>query len=302
MSESSAEGLEQSYRRYTRLFPPSYRSAREDEMVAVLMEASAPGQARATWSEALDLVASAARLWLPYALGPDRASRRSAGAVLAVLLPAALMYGVGLSVRAISGVPLAAAPSYLPESRYWPIWLAWAVVNLLLLTRAPRPATAVAVLAVSGYVPLMAYSLWRLGPNQFPPAVGWLLVQLVAVGLLLRPARVRRGLDLVARWWQLSVGALAFGFGLSHFWWSTNRGSSLVWLLVLLTVTSGLVMMRTPAGRAIVPVLGAVAAFGIATRVWADNIRSYDHSGLNWIQLQDIALLIAVPILSLIHI
>lgn len=298
MSESP-DGLEQSYRRYTRLFPPSYRSAREDEMVAVLMEASAPGQSRTSLPEALDLLGSAARVWLPYALGPDRASRRTAAAVLAVLLPTAFMYGAGLSVRVITSLPPAAVPGYLSSDRYWVVWLAWTVVNLLLLVRAPRWALAIALLAISVYVPLMAYSLWQFGPNPFAPAVGWLLVQAVTVALLLYPARVRRGFALVSRWSQIGVGVLAFGFGLSHYWWSTNRGSSAVWLLVLLTALAGLVMMRTPAGRVIVPVLGGVAAFAVVTRVWANNIRWYDHAGFGWVQLPDIVLLVAVPILTL---
>lgn len=294
------EELERSYRCYTRLFPPAYRAAREDEMLAVLMDAAAPGQSRATPAEALDLIGSAARQWLPYAIGPDRASRRSAAAVLAVLLPAVFLYGAGLSVRAVAALPATAVPGYLRADRYWLVWLAWAVVNLLLLLRAPRWARGVAVLTTVLYVVLMSYSLWQWGPNPFAPAVAWLLVQVLATALLLRPDRVRRGFGVVSRWWQLGVGSVAFAFGLSHFWWSTNRGSSAVWLLVLLAFVVGVLAMRTAAGRVIVPVLGGVAAFAVVTRLWANNIRWYDHSGLNWVQLPDILLLVAVPIITLV--
>jgi hypothetical protein len=294
------EELERSYQRYTRLFPPAYRAAREDEMLAVLLDTAAPGQSRATLPEALDLIGSATRQWLPHVVGPDRASRRSAAAMLAVLLPAVFLYGAGLSVRAVAALPATAVPGYLRADRYWLVWLAWAVVNLLLLLRAPRWARGVAILTTVLYVALMSYSLWQRGPNPFAPAVAWLLVQILAATLLLRSFRVRRGFELVTRWWQLGVGSVAFALGLSHFWWSSNRGSSADWLLILVTLVAGVVAMRSPAGRVIVPVLGGVAAFAVVTRVWATNIRRYDHSGLNWVQLPDIFLLVVVPLVTLV--
>lgn len=294
------EALERSYRRYTRLFPPSYRAVREDEMLAVLMEGATAGQERATLPEAVDLVSSAAKQWLPFAVGPDQESRRAAAAVLAVLLPAVFLYGAGMSIRAVAVLPASAVPGYLNTDRYWPVWLAWALVNLLLLLRSPRWAQVVAVAATCVYVVVMSYSLWQWGPNPFAPAVGWLAVQLLASMLLLGTDRVRRGFVLVPRRWQVGVGLAAFGFGVTHFWWSNNRGSSAVWLLVLATGVAGVVMMRTAAGRVIVPVVGSVVAFAIVTRVWANNIRWYDHSGLNWIQVSDVALLVAVPLVTLV--
>lgn len=296
----SAEELERSYRRYTRLFPPPYRAAREDEMLAVLMETATPDRVRATMPEALDLLATAVKQWLPFAVGPDRASRRAAASVLAVLLPAVFIYGAGMSLRAVAALPGSAVTGYLWSDRYWLVWIAWALVNVLLLLRWPRWALAVAVAATLLYVVLMGYSLWQWGPNPFAPSVAWFVVQLLAVALLSRPDRVRRGFALVPRWWQVGVGLVAFGFGVSHFWWSTNRGSSAVWLLILVLLGTGVAMMRTPAGRVIVPVLGAVAAFAVVTRVWANNIRWYDHSGFSWVQLSDIALLVAVPVLTLV--
>jgi hypothetical protein len=58
--------------------------------------------------------------------------------------------------------------------------------------------------------------------------------------------------------------------------------------------------MRTPAGRVIVPVIGALAAFAVATRMWANNIRWYDHSGVAWLKLSDLLLLFALPVLTLV--
>ena len=297
----ATDHLEQSYRRYTRLLPPAYRAAREDEMVAVLLQSAQPDQTRASTAEAVDLLVSAAKLWLPYSIGPDRASRRAAAAVLAVLLPSVFLYGAGLSARVVTFLPASAVPGYLRYDRYAVAWLAWTVVAVLLVLHATRSARGMAIVATLLYVVFMGLSLWQFGPNPFAPAVSWLLVQVVAVVLLLRPGTVQRGFGLVPRWWQGGIGLAAFALGFTHYWWwAVGQGASARWVVAIVGIGAGALLTRTRAGRVIVPVLGGLAAFAVATRLWANSVRWYDHSGLNWIHLTDLLLLVAVPLFTIV--
>ena len=298
---STAESLERSYRRLTRLFPRPYRVAREDEMVSVLMAASAPNQSRATAAEAADLLISAAKLWLLYAIGSDRSSRQAAAGALAVLLPTAFLYGAGMSFRVIAVLPTEAVPGYLRHDQSWAAWLSWTVVTILLVLRMSRSARVIAVIATLLYLGSMGYTLWRLGPNPFVHSVAWLLVQVIAAGLLFSPRCVERGYSMVPRSWQLGVGIGAFAIGFTHDrWWASGQGASALWVAAIVAVVAGAVLMRTPAGRVIVPVIGALAAFAVATRMWANNIRWYDHSGVAWLKLSDLLLLFALPVLTLV--
>ena len=297
----TADTLEQSYRRYTRLLPPEYRAAREDEMVSVLLQGAEPTQTKASTAEAADLLITAAKLWLPYAIGPDRASRRAAAAVLAVLLPSVFLYGAGMSTRVISSLPASAVPGYLRYDRYAVAWLAWTVVAVLLLLHARRTARVAAILATLLYLLIMSYSLWQFGPNPFAPAVSWLLVQVVAVALLLRRGPVQRGFAIVPRWWQAVIGLSAFALGFTHYWWwAVGQGAAARLVVAIVGICGGALLMRTRAGRVIVPVLGGLVAFAVATRIWANNIRWYNHSGVDWIQLTDVLFLVTVPLLTIV--
>lgn len=295
------DSLEQSYRRFTRLFPRPYRDAREDEMLSVLLENAAPDQSRATTAEAVDLLSSAAKLWFLYAIGSDRSSRQAAAGVLAVLLPTVFLYGAGMSLRVITVLPPDAVPGYMRHDQSWAAWLSWALVTILLVLRMSRSARGMAVLATLLYVGSMGYTLWRLGPNPFVHSAAWLLVQIIAAGLLFSPRRVERGYVLVPGPWQFGVGMGALAIGFTHDrWWAAGQGASALWVTAIVAVIAGVVLMRTPTGRVIVPVIGALAAFAVATRIWANNIRWYDHSGVAWLRLTDLLLLVALPVLTLV--
>lgn len=295
------DSLEQSYRQFTRLFPRPYRHAREDEMLAVLLENAAPDQSRATAAEAVDLLSSAAKLWFLYAIGSDRSSRQAAAGVLAVLLPTVFLYGAGMSFRVITVLPPDAVPGYMRHDQSWAAWLSWALVTIFLVLRMSRSARAIAVVATLLYVGSMGYTLWRLGPNPFVHSAAWLMVQVFAAGLLFSPRRVERGYALVSRWWQLGVGLGTFSVGFTHdWWWVAGQGASALWVAAAVGFVVAALLLRTPAGRVIVPVAGALVAFAVATRLWANNIRWYDHSGLAWLRITDLLLLVAVPLLTLV--
>jgi hypothetical protein len=298
---SAADSLEQSYRRFTRLFPRQYRDSREDEMLSVLLENAAPEQSRATTADAADLLSSAAKLWFLYAIGSDRSSRQAAAGVLAVLLPTVFLYGAGMSVRVITVLPPDAVLGYMRHDQSWAAWLSWAMVTVLLVLRMSRSARGMAVLATLLYVGSMGYTLWRLGPNPFVHSAAWLMAQVVAAWLLFSPRRVELGYALASKWWQLGVGILAFAVGFTHdWWWAAGQGASALWVAAIFAFVMAALLLRTAAGRVIVPVMGALIAFAVATRLWANNIRWYDHSGLAWLRITDLLLLVAVPLLTLV--
>ena len=58
---TTARGLEGSYRRLLRWYPPSYRKRHEEEILGVLMDAAQPGQRRPGARESVDLPWSALR-------------------------------------------------------------------------------------------------------------------------------------------------------------------------------------------------------------------------------------------------
>ncbi|GAB7193132.1 hypothetical protein NUM3379_38410 [Kineococcus sp. NUM-3379] len=101
--------LERSYRRVLRWYPPRYRREREDELVAVLLQAAAPGRHRATAAERADLLLAGSRLWgRVLAAGGRNRPGRAAGVTA---------LGVGLLVALLPSGPTAPppGPASLPE-------------------------------------------------------------------------------------------------------------------------------------------------------------------------------------------
>ncbi|PWJ50642.1 hypothetical protein SAMN06264364_12217 [Quadrisphaera granulorum] len=108
---SPQEPLETSYRRWLRLFPRDWRRRREEEVLAVLLDAAAEGQQRATSAERADLLRAAAGARATAgARAARRAPGRTAGLVVLVvgttlaLLPATTASTVGPEALA-AGLP-----------------------------------------------------------------------------------------------------------------------------------------------------------------------------------------------------
>jgi hypothetical protein len=93
--------LEYSFRRLLNLYPAAYRENREEEMVATLMEASAPGQRRPSFRDKLDLAAGAARAHLKLTLPTVPGNAIRVAALPAALLLAALLT-MGIPYEVIS--------------------------------------------------------------------------------------------------------------------------------------------------------------------------------------------------------
>jgi threonine/homoserine/homoserine lactone efflux protein len=85
--------LEARYRRITRLFPSTWRRNSEDELIATLLEMSAPGQHRVALRDTINLLATAIRL---HARSVARSRRQRGVGVVAAL---AILAGTALTWR-----------------------------------------------------------------------------------------------------------------------------------------------------------------------------------------------------------
>ncbi|MCM3662627.1 hypothetical protein M3148_16770 [Georgenia satyanarayanai] len=179
-------GLEQRYRRLLRLFPPGYRQARGEEMVAVLMEAAGPGQQQPSPGEHWDLLRAAGARWARVVLLPPPAARFDAWALLSFLLPVLLLYPAAKALTvALARASLTGPQTTLEVAPTWPAWAVW-VVGLALLVLGRR---RVARLVLTGSVMLMAVVLGVMmarghvseGLREF----GWLVAQLLGLRAML---------------------------------------------------------------------------------------------------------------------
>jgi hypothetical protein len=136
--------LERGYRRLLALYPARYRRVHEQEMLAVLMTASADGQHRPGAVEAADLIIGALRIrcqavrkWVPGWRGT--LALVSAGAVLGLL----------------AGIPVASVSAPLQT----------AIANVRLATPA-RPATAHDQQAIASSYPVLARAVQTIQPSM----------------------------------------------------------------------------------------------------------------------------------------
>lgn len=118
-NEGSGEQLERRYRRLLRALPAPQRAAREEEMVAVLLQAATPSQSRPTVSEAADLLALAARSRLRCLFIDPVARLGVAVAMLLTIAAAVAAHNVAAS-RTGNEEPSATAGPVLPDR--FPAW------------------------------------------------------------------------------------------------------------------------------------------------------------------------------------
>ena len=111
---TQAAGLERGYRRLIGAYPRSFRREQEDEMLAVLMAGTPPGQRRPGLTESADVIISGLRMRMRRA-GPGPASRgwADALAVFGVIAPLAVLLAALLEI---------AVPYHLPPASRSP-WL-----------------------------------------------------------------------------------------------------------------------------------------------------------------------------------
>jgi hypothetical protein len=273
----SGARLEARYRRLLRAYPASYRAAREDEIVGVLMDGAAPGQRRPSVAAAADLVrgglVTRLRAGRPaYAPTPWRDAVAVATVLLPVLLAARVLRPAGMLLALTTGEAWDWRQHADQLFQGWQGPVLWTLALCSLFVRVRRVPAVFATLAVAMEVVLVVQLAGRSSAYLVERQVTILAVELVACALLWRASYVERGVALVGR---SSLGRLAlaaglvdastsYSYGLLH---GTARSvpSLLVALVLLLSVVwSGRARLRPVSLRLAAPavVLLVVAEVG----------------------------------------
>ena len=161
---TAARGLEGSYRRLLRWYPPSYRKRHEEEILGVLMATAQPGQRRPAARESLDLLWSAVKIRIRMTLrGADSQPWQAALALVGVLLPLLMLllkltellargaqYGFGTPADILIGA-YGEPGSYARSFQLNPYSVALTGNVTGALTAGPLPALILAVLVCLGW-------------------------------------------------------------------------------------------------------------------------------------------------------
>ncbi len=221
-----AAKLETAYRALLRRYPASYRSAREEEMVGTLMEASEPGQREPSAADRRDLTIGAIKAQLRInVLGMNPRA-----ALNAVALPAAVI-AAGLTVLSaitnlftirLTSDFLTAAPGYEVDNLvYLGVMLAgivtWLAVVIALMTGRVRlgRVLAVATVLVAGAPQVITSAIGHHG-MWWPFGTGvttLLAVVVAAANPTTRPSR-RPALALLAGVLPTTIAATAYLVGM----------------------------------------------------------------------------------------
>lgn len=110
-SASAPPSLERGYRRLVACYPRSFRKENAEEIVAVLLATSAPGQRRPGLTESLDLLKGAARMHM----GLSRAPRTVVTAVRLMYLGAVAQVGVLITTLVTASSIRASAVHHYPQ-------------------------------------------------------------------------------------------------------------------------------------------------------------------------------------------
>jgi hypothetical protein len=189
--------LETRYRRLLVVFPRGYRDRYGEEMVGVLMAASAPGQRRPDLREALDLVVSGLRTRFGTGVGgglspATRAAATVFGLLAAVALATMSWYRVTAGLAWRGGSAIAVPPV---THRAVAMGVGWTLVALACVTGLRRLAGLGAVLGFVGAAVAIGGG-YDFAPDAFVSS--WWLVTLTAfvAACLLVPVGVASG------WWR----------------------------------------------------------------------------------------------------
>ncbi|QTE30350.1 hypothetical protein [Pengzhenrongella sicca] len=281
--------LERSYRRLLRALPPAYRRAREREMVDVMLELSPPDRRRPRFADAFDIAAIAVRQWIRVLFLPSRGEVRTAAAGLAVIVPLLLAYPVGqVTYLLMPLVRWLVAPQGQPDyfstrnsfelraflwmHGGWLVWAFWAAAIVCLLIGKSKiarfPAAAGTVVFGAFFVGLVTNNFQRTMVMN----AGWMVVQIVAVGLLARPATVEHGRRLVPPRILVLIALVAGGLGVTQ----TSLGGVLYivnysplhpWLIAGALLAAALASLWSATGRVVLPFLVALLLPLLACRI-----------------------------------
>ena len=281
--------LERSYRRLLRTLPPAYRRDREREMVDVMLELSPPDRRRPQLADTFDIAAIAVRQWLRVLFLPSRSEARTAVAGLAVIVPLLLAYPVGqVTYLSMPLVRWLVAPQGQPyffttRSSYelraflllhggWAVWALWAVAIIYLVIGKSKfarfPAAAGTLVFGAFFVELVANNYQRTMVMN----AGWMLVQIVAVGLLSRASTVDHGRRLISPRILVMIGLVAGGLGVTQtslggVRWIVDYSPLHPWMIAVTLLAAALASLMSTTGRVVLPFLTALLMPLLACRL-----------------------------------
>jgi hypothetical protein len=269
--------LERRYRLLLTAYPAAHRRVHGEEMLSVLLAASADGQHRPKLADAVNLVAGGLLIRVRALAGGCRDPRwRDALAVVSVVAPL-LMLAAGLAASNVLGGAIRAmggrlaAPFWLV---YWPGWPAtfWAttfgagLLVLLVLLRLRRSA-ALTALAVTVSILVTAAPDSGAALAAQSTALLVLLGGLATIALAWSPGPAR-GLQILG-WWRTALtgvgavvlGALLWG-GPFIFLLNPLPVPPVLWALIIVVCVGGVVTgtLRAPTGRRVMALLAIAAA------------------------------------------
>lgn len=272
---TALEELESRYRRVLRVFPGRYRREREEELLGVLLSAASPGQRRPSSGEAAALVVQAGRVWVRLAVSPDRVANHRAGSALSVLLPLVLLFPVARTVLSLVTLPWSFLVANRPDQGAWVLWGLAAVLAVV------GPAGLGRWPAVAGTVWFGGVLAWGAVTGQtgiVSAGFGYLAVQITACCLMADPQRVCSGRELLRPyWWLALIAGLAVvamigvpgmpNLFIGGVYWPLALGTAAI-------LTGLLLALRTPTGRALITVCGALFGAFVAGHGWWTGIGS----------------------------
>ncbi|GAA4286596.1 hypothetical protein [Georgenia daeguensis] len=293
---TNSDGLESQYRRLVRLFPPTYRTAKGEEIVTALMDGARPGQERPGLGEQWDILRAVVRRWARAGLLPPPQARADALAVLAVVMPFVLLYPAAKAVSlTVTRVAFTGALPALDVAPTWPAWVVW-ILGLVALLLGRRRVALVLLVASAALMALTLGALLAHGSTlDVLREFGWLVGQAVALLAVAATGASPRG-----RWRMsaLLVTVVAVAASMYSAWMPHNR--PLMWTLGgFALVAAGAALLLTRHRYAAPPIATVVAALYVGRFGLGAAERRIPLEGLQ-LDVGTIAMLVPVPLLTYI--
>lgn len=294
------------FARLVRLLPRTYRARREQELLTVISDASQGEPHRAR--EAVTLIGLVVQVWSLKLIGLDGAQGPAARRFLAWLLPVVLVFPIAVwFTEGLISPLLHGWPINLTWDPSWRSWLLWALALCFLALGRLRASALAGALATGIYAAVLVHIALRNNPKSVVEGVGWIALQSAAVlAVATCPDTGRNPWAWRRRLVPMAVATSLFLVGVSHavaFDWNQ------LWLFQTgawtgtaeLAAAAGIgVLVLSPAGRLVVPVIVAAGIDFVVARTLVTPVGDYGPGQPGWaaLRLSDYALLAIAPIVA----